>query len=80
MVVIRLTRMGSKNNPYYRIIVADKKSPRDGRFIEVIGSYNPHKEKAEKVILDGGRASYWLSKGAVPTERVKGFLKDLQLV
>lgn len=79
MVVIRLRRMGTKNRPYYRIIVADKRSPRDGRFIEEVGLYNPHKERAEKVVIDGERVGYWLDKGAVPSEKVKSFLKQLQL-
>lgn len=80
MVVIRLRRMGSKNRSYYRIVVTDKRSPRDGRFIEEIGSYNPHKEKPEKVVLDGERVSYWLDNGAVPSKRVSSFLKELGLL
>lgn len=80
MVVIRLKRIGTKNRPYYRIVVADKRSPRDGRFIEEIGSYNPYKEKPEKVVLDGERTTYWLSRGAVPSVRIEGFLKELGLI
>lgn len=80
MVVIRLRRMGTKNRSYYRIIVADKRSPRDGRFIEQVGSYNPYKEKPEKVVIDGERVNYWLSKGAVPSDKVKSFLKELELI
>lgn len=80
MVVIRLRRMGTKNRPYYRIVVADKRSPRDGRFIEQIGTYNPHKESFEKVTLDGERVGYWLSQGAVPSEKVRSFFKQLELI
>lgn len=80
MVVIRLRRMGTKNRPYYRIVVADKSSPRDGRFIEEIGSYNPYKENAEKVTIDGERASYWIDKGAMPSDKVEYFLKELGLL
>lgn len=80
MVVIRLRRMGTKNRPFYRIVVADKRSPRDGRFIEEIGSYNPHEGKHKKVVLDGEKANYWLGKGAVPSERIRGFLKGLGLI
>ncbi len=80
MVVIRLRRMGARNKPGYRIVVADKRSPRDGRFIEQIGIYDPHKERAEKVVLNGERASYWLKNGAQPSARVAGFLKELGLM
>lgn len=80
MVVIRLRRIGAKNKPSYRIIVADRRSPRNGKFIEQIGIYNPHKENPEKVILDGERAGYWLQKGAQPSERIAGFFKELGLV
>ena len=73
---IRLSRGGSKKRPYYRIIVADARSPRDGRFIEKIGSYNPllAKDAAERVQLDADRAKHWLSVGAQPTDRVARFL------
>lgn len=72
--------MGTKNRPFYRIIVADKKSPRDGRFIEEIGSYNPYLEGLNKVTVDGERATYWLQHGAAPSERVGSFLKGLGLM
>lgn len=77
MVVIRLKRVGAKSKPTWRIVVADRRCPRDGKFIEQIGMYNPHKDKAEKVTLDGERASYWLKQGAQPSVRVASFLKDL---
>jgi small subunit ribosomal protein S16 len=73
---IRLTRGGAKKRPYYRIVVADARSPRDGRFIEKIGSYDPMKPKdsAERVVLDAEKAKDWLAKGAQPTDRVLRFL------
>jgi small subunit ribosomal protein S16 len=78
MVVIRLRRIGKRSVPYYRIVVADRRSPRDGKFIEQLGTYNPHKkEKTEKIALDGERASYWLKQGAQPSVRVASFFKEL---
>ncbi len=73
---IRLARAGSKKRPYYHIVVADVRAPRDGRFIERIGAYNPMlaKDNADRVKLDGERASHWLSVGAKPTDRVARFL------
>lgn len=73
---IRLSRGGSKKRPYYRIIVADARSPRDGRFIEKLGTYNPllAKDDAKRIVLDGDRAKHWLSVGAQPTDRVARFL------
>jgi small subunit ribosomal protein S16 len=73
---IRLARGGSKKRPYYKIVVADSRSPRDGRFIERIGSYNPllAKDNPERVKLDGERAAHWLSVGAQPSDRVARFL------
>jgi len=73
---IRLTRGGAKKRPYYRIVVANSRSPRDGRFIEKIGSYNPllAKDSPDRVKLDGDRARHWLSVGAQPTDRVARFL------
>lgn len=73
---IRLSRGGSKKRPYYRIVVADARSPRDGRFIEKIGTYNPllAKDSGERVKLDGDRAKHWLGVGAQPTDRVARFL------
>jgi small subunit ribosomal protein S16 len=73
---IRLTRGGAKKRPYYRIVVANSRSPRDGRFIEKIGSYNPllAKDSPDRVKLDSERARHWLSVGAQPTDRVARFL------
>ncbi|TPG43063.1 30S ribosomal protein S16 [Sphingomonas koreensis] len=73
---IRLSRGGSKKRPYYRIVVADARSPRDGRFIEKLGTYNPllAKDSDERIKLDGDRAKHWLSVGAQPTDRVARFL------
>ena len=73
---MRLSRGGSKKRPYYRIVVADARSPRDGRFIEKIGTYNPllAKDSPERVKLDGERAKHWLGVGAQPTDRVLRFL------
>lgn len=73
---IRLARGGSKKRPYYKIVVADSRSPRDGRFIERIGSYNPllGKDNPDRVKLDAERAKHWVSVGAQPTDRVARFL------
>jgi len=73
---IRLSRGGSKKRPYYRIVVADARSPRDGKFIEKIGNYNPllAKDAENRIVLDTERAKYWLSNGAQPTDRVARFL------
>ncbi len=75
-ISIRLSRGGSKKRPYYRIVVADARSPRDGRFIEKIGNYNPllAKDNEQRVQLDADRAKHWLSVGAQPTDRVARFL------
>ena len=73
---IRLSRGGSKKRPYYRIVVADARSPRDGKYLEKIGTYNPllAKDDEKRVTLDGDRAKHWLSVGAQPTDRVARFL------
>lgn len=82
MVKLRLKRMGKKGAPFYRIVAADSRSPRDGRFIEQIGTYNPTKAE-EKVTLDKELAKKWLSNGAQPTDTVrsilshKGVLKEM---
>src|SRR5919112_5815526 len=75
-VAIRLSRGGSKKRPYYRIVVADSRNARDGRFIEKLGTYNPllAKDSPERVKLDGERISHWLSVGAQPSDRVLRFL------
>ncbi len=77
MVKIRLRRMGAKKNPYYRIVVADSHSPRDGKFIEEIGTYDPLTEPAT-IKVDGERAKYWISNGAQPTETVRALLKKAE--
>ena len=73
---LRLARGGSKKRPYYRIVVADVRAPRDGRFIEKLGTYNPllPKDAENRVTLDAERIQHWLSKGATPTDRVNRFL------
>ncbi len=73
---MRLSRGGSKKRPYYRIVIADARSPRDGKFIEKIGTYNPllAKDDEKRIVLDGERATHWLSVGAQPTDRVARFL------
>ena len=73
-VKIRLKRMGMKKHPFYRIVVADVRSPRDGRFIEEIGYYNPMTQPAE-IKVDNERAKYWLGVGAQPTDTVRILLK-----
>ena len=74
-VKIRLRRMGAKKNPFYRIVVADSRYPRDGRFIEEIGYYDPLKEPVE-VKVDAEKAQKWLSNGAQPTDTVKRLFKQ----
>ena len=78
-VKIRLRRMGAKKAPFYRVIVADSRSPRDGRFIEEIGYYNPLTEPAE-IKIDAEKAKKWISNGAQPTETVKSLLKKSGIV
>jgi small subunit ribosomal protein S16 len=73
-VKIRLKRIGTKNTPVYRVVVADGRSPRDGKFIEEIGSYQPLL-KGESVKIDIARADYWISKGAQPSDTVASFLR-----
>ncbi len=73
-VKIRLRRMGAKKNPFYRIVVADSRSPRDGRFIEEIGTYDPTKNPSA-VNIDAEKAKQWIANGAQPTDTVKSMLK-----
>ena len=79
---IRLSRGGAKKKPFYRIVVAEALSPRDGKFIERLGSYNPmvKKENADRIVLNNDRIKYWLSKGAKPTLRVAKILSSDGLV
>lgn len=81
-VKIRLARGGSKKRPFYRIVVAEAIAPRDGRFIEKVGTYNPLLEQgnAERIVLKKERIQYWLSVGAQPTDRVTQFLANEGLV
>ena len=78
-VKIRLTRLGAKKAPFYRVIVADSRSPRDGRFIDDIGYYNPMTSPAE-IKIDSEKANAWLAKGATPTETVKTLLKKSEII
>ena len=79
---IRLARGGAKKKPFYRIVVTNSRSPRDGDFIEKIGSYNPllAQDNAERVKFDTERMKYWLSVGAQPTERVTVFLRNAGII
>ena len=79
---IRLSRGGAKKRPFYRIVVADSRSPRDGRFIERLGTYNPMiaKDKDDRVILKEDRIKYWLSQGAKPSDRVARFLGKVDII
>lgn len=79
---IRLARGGAKKRPHYSIVVADARSPRDGRFIEKLGTYNPMLERghAERVVLKAERIRHWLGVGALPTERVARFLGEAGLI
>ena len=78
-VKMRLRRIGAKKAPFYRVIVADSRSPRDGRFIDEIGYYNPLTEPAE-IKIDAEKAKKWISNGAQPTETVKSLLKKSGIV
>ena len=79
---IRLSRGGSKKRPYYKIVVADSRSPRDGRFIEKLGTYNPllPREHAQRITLDKERIAHWLKVGAQPSDRVAKFLSQAELM
>ena len=81
-VKIRLSRGGTKKRPYYRIVIADSRAPRDGRFIERVGSYNPllPKESDERITLKEDRIKHWLSVGARPTDRVNRFLDEVGIM
>ena len=76
MVSIRLARGGSKKRPFYHVVVSDSRSPRDGRYIERVGFFNPQARGQEQELrLDDGRIDYWISKGAQPSERVANLIK-----
>ena len=77
---IRLARAGSKTRPYYHVVIADVRSPRDGRFIEAVGSWSPLLPKeGERIKLDADRIKHWMSHGALPTDRVLRFLAEAGL-
>ena len=79
MVKIRLRRIGAKKAPFYRVVVADARSPRDGRFIEEIGYYNPMTNPAT-INIDADKANTWLKNGAQPTETVRSLLKKSEII
>jgi small subunit ribosomal protein S16 len=79
MVKIRLRRMGAKKQPTYRFVVADAKSPRDGRFIEILGHYNPRTEP-KTLVVDQDKVKQWLEKGAQPSDPVRRLFAELGLV
>ncbi len=79
MVKIRLRRMGAKKNAYYRIVVADSRSPRDGRCVEEIGTYNPLTDPAT-ITVDAEKAKQWIKNGAQPTDTVRGLLKKANVL
>ena len=77
MVVIRLRREGTKNVPYYKVVVTDQRSPRDGKFIEIIGNYDPRKEGLNAKI-DLTRVDYWVKNGAQPSDTVRSLVKKIR--
>ncbi len=77
---IRLRKIGRKKLPLYRIVVADKESPRDGRFIEILGTYDPKQEGVKKIVIDVEKAKSWLAKGATPTDTVEALLKSAGVI
>lgn len=79
MVKIRLTRMGDKKSPFYRIVVADERSPRDGRFIDIVGTYNPLTNPAE-IKIDAEKAKQWLKNGAQPTDTVNSLFIQQEII
>jgi small subunit ribosomal protein S16 len=76
-VSIRLRREGTTKRPYYKVVVADKRSPRDGKFIEIIGNYDPRKE-GQNASIDISRADYWISKGAQPSDTVRSLIRTVR--
>ena len=79
MVKIRLRRMGRRNRPFYRVVVADSRSPRDGKFIDIIGHYDPLTNPAT-ISIDGEKALKWLKDGAQPTDTVRSLLRKLGII
>lgn len=80
-IKIRMSRAGAKNRPFFKIVVADSRSPRDGRFLEKLGTYDPllEKDNPKRVVLDVERIKYWLSVGAKPSDRIARFLHEADL-
>ena len=78
MLAIRLARYGKKKKPFYRVVVTDKRRPRNGRFVEVVGTYDPLKKPAE-IRLDAERIRYWLGCGAQPSDTVRSFLRNQKI-
>ena len=74
MLMIRLSRIGKKKHPFYRVVVTEKTRPRNGRFVEIVGTYDPQKKPA-LIQLNNERVQYWLSKGAQPSDTVRSFLR-----
>lgn len=75
MLMIRLARIGKKKHPFYRVVVTEKTRPRNGRFVEIVGTYDPSK-KPSGVVLDQERVKYWLGKGAQPSDTVRSFIRN----
>jgi small subunit ribosomal protein S16 len=75
VLMIRLSRIGKKKHPFYRVVVTEKTRPRNGRFVEIVGTYDPAKKPAV-VQLDAERVQYWIGKGAQPTDTVRSFLRN----
>ena len=75
MLMIRLARIGKKKHPFYRVVVTEKARPRNGRFVEIVGTYDPSKKPAA-VVLDQERVKYWMGKGAQPSDTVRSFIRN----
>ena len=75
MLMIRLARIGKKKHPFYRVVVTEKTRPRNGRFVEILGTYDPSKKPAA-VVLDQERVKYWMGKGAQPSDTVRSFISN----
>jgi len=78
VLTIRLSRIGKKKQPFYRVVVIDRRRPRDGRFVEIVGTYNPLKHPPE-VILDADRVKHWLGHGAQPSDTVRTFIRKQKI-
>jgi small subunit ribosomal protein S16 len=78
VLMIRLARIGKKKHPFYRVVVTEKTRPRNGRFVEIVGTYDPSKKPAA-VLLNQERVKYWLGKGAQPSDTVRSFLRNQKL-